>query len=133
MNCENAVNGRDFPREKNPIVTQLPSPAVRPVARRRSRETTSALVLVGYQNGSSVTFGVFVPQGRKLELASIEGPQAKWATAVEIAQLAEELGFDSTTSVRVPDSPHSWTSLAARRANRRRPSPNVGLHDHSNR
>ena len=42
-----------------------------------------------------LTFGVFVPQGWKMELASIEDPQAKWAKAVEIAQLAEELGFDS--------------------------------------
>jgi len=42
-----------------------------------------------------LTFGVFVPQGWKMELASIEDPQAKWAKAVEVAQLAEELGFDS--------------------------------------
>jgi hypothetical protein len=42
-----------------------------------------------------LTFGVFVPQGWKMELLSIEDPQAKWARAVEIAQLAEELGYDS--------------------------------------
>ena len=42
-----------------------------------------------------LTFGVFVPQGWKMELASIDDPQAKWAKAVEIAKLAEELGFDS--------------------------------------
>ena len=42
-----------------------------------------------------LTFGVFVPQGWKMELASIEDPQAKWAKAVEVAKLAEELGFDS--------------------------------------
>ncbi|MBA3743092.1 TIGR03560 family F420-dependent LLM class oxidoreductase [Sporichthya sp.] len=40
-------------------------------------------------------FGVFIPQGWKLELKSIEDPVAKWAKAVEIAQLAEELGYDS--------------------------------------
>ena len=38
--------------------------------------------------------GVFVPQGWKLELASIPDPQDQWRTTVEIARLAEELGFD---------------------------------------
>ena len=42
-----------------------------------------------------VIFGAFVPQGWKMELASIEDPQAKWAKAVEVAVLAEELGYDS--------------------------------------
>jgi F420-dependent oxidoreductase-like protein len=42
-----------------------------------------------------VNFGVFVPQGWKMELASISGPVAKWAKSVEIAVLAEELGYDS--------------------------------------
>ncbi len=40
-------------------------------------------------------FGVFVPQGWKMELASIPDPQDKWAATVRIAQLAEELGYDS--------------------------------------
>jgi F420-dependent oxidoreductase-like protein len=40
-------------------------------------------------------FGVFIPQGWKMELVSIEDPQQKWAKAVEIAQLAEQLGYDS--------------------------------------
>ena len=35
-----------------------------------------------------LTFGVFVPQGWKMELASIDDPQAKWATALEVAKLA---------------------------------------------
>lgn len=42
-----------------------------------------------------LTFGAFVPQGWKMELASIQDPQAKWAKTIEVAELAEELGFDS--------------------------------------
>lgn len=41
------------------------------------------------------TFGVFMPQGWKMELVSIDGAEAKWQRAVEIALLAEELGYDS--------------------------------------
>ena len=36
-----------------------------------------------------------MPQGWKMELAAIEGAAAKWDKAVEIAILAEQLGFDS--------------------------------------
>ena len=69
-----------------------------------------------------LTFGVFVPQGWKMELASIDDPQAKWAKAVEIAQLAEELGFDSLWVYdhfhNVPRPAHEavfecWTTMAA--------------------
>ena len=69
-----------------------------------------------------LTFGVFVPQGWKMELASIEDPQAKWAKAVEVAKLAEELGFDSLWVYdhfhNVPVPAHEtmfecWTTLAA--------------------
>lgn len=42
-----------------------------------------------------VLFGVFVPQGWKMDLAPVDGAAAKWAKAVEVAQLAERLGFDS--------------------------------------
>ena len=42
-----------------------------------------------------LSFGVFMPQGWKMELSSIDGAAAKWDKAVEIARLAEELGFDS--------------------------------------
>jgi F420-dependent oxidoreductase-like protein len=42
-----------------------------------------------------LSFGVFMPQGWKMELSSIDGAAAKWDKAVEIAKLAEELGFDS--------------------------------------
>jgi F420-dependent oxidoreductase-like protein len=45
--------------------------------------------------GPEIVFGVFVPQGWKLELAGIDGAAAKWQFAVETAQLAERLGYDS--------------------------------------
>jgi F420-dependent oxidoreductase-like protein len=69
-----------------------------------------------------LTFGVFIPQGWKMELASIDDPQAKWAKAVEIAKLAEELGFDSLWVYdhfhNVPVPAHEamfecWTTIAA--------------------
>ena len=69
-----------------------------------------------------LTFGVFVPQGWKMELVSIEDPQAKWAKAVEVAKLAEELGFDSLWVYdhfhNVPVPAHEtmfecWTTMAA--------------------
>jgi F420-dependent oxidoreductase-like protein len=67
-------------------------------------------------------FGAFIPQGWKLELAGLGGPEAQWARAVEIAQLAEALGYDS---LRVYDHVHNvpvpsnesvfecWTTMAA--------------------
>src|SRR3954454_7473981 len=67
-------------------------------------------------------FGTFVPQGWKMELAGIADPQAKWAKAVEIAVLAEELGYDSLWVYdhfhNVPVPAHeamfeAWTTLAA--------------------
>jgi F420-dependent oxidoreductase-like protein len=69
-----------------------------------------------------LTFGVFIPQGWKMELAGIDGAEAKWAKAVEIATLAEELELDS---LWVYDHVHNiprpaneavfecWTTLAA--------------------
>ena len=66
-----------------------------------------------------LTFGVFVPQGWKMELASIEDPQAKWAKAVEVAKLAEELGLDSLWVYdhfhNVPVPPTRRCSSAGRR------------------
>ena len=71
---------------------------------------------------TELTFGVFIPQGWKMELASIEDPQAKWAKAVEVAMLAEELGYDSLWVYdhfhNVPVPAHeamfeAWTTLAA--------------------
>jgi F420-dependent oxidoreductase-like protein len=67
-------------------------------------------------------FGTFVPQGWKMELAGIADPQAKWAKAVEISVLAEELGYDSLWVYdhfhNVPVPAHetmfeAWTTLAA--------------------
>ncbi|MEY3816514.1 MAG: hypothetical protein RI966_491, partial [Actinomycetota bacterium] len=40
-------------------------------------------------------FGIFIPQGWKMELVSIPEPTDKWKKTVEVAQLAEKLGFDS--------------------------------------
>jgi F420-dependent oxidoreductase-like protein len=71
---------------------------------------------------TSLSFGVFVPQGWKMELASIADPVAKWARSVEIATLAEELGYDSLWVYdhfhNVPKPAHEamfecWTTMAA--------------------
>ena len=42
-----------------------------------------------------ITFGAFVPQGWKTELAGIGGAETKWATLVEVADTIERLGYDS--------------------------------------
>ena len=79
-------------------------------------------------------FGAFVPQGWKMELVSIADPQEKWAKAVEIAVLAEELGYDSVWVYdhfhNVPVPAHEamfecWTTLAAisQRTSRDPPRP----------
>jgi F420-dependent oxidoreductase-like protein len=69
-----------------------------------------------------ITFGAFVPQGWKTELVSIEGADAKWAKAVEVAEAAEGLGYDSLWVYdhfhNVPVPAHEavfecWTTLAA--------------------
>ncbi len=69
-----------------------------------------------------VVFGAFMPQGWKLELSSIDGAQAKWDKAVEIAVRAEELGYDSIWVYdhfhNVPRPAHEavfecWTTMAA--------------------
>ena len=67
-------------------------------------------------------FGAFLPQGWKMELSSIDGAEAKWAKAVDVAVLAEELGYDSIWVYdhfhNVPRPAHEavfecWTTLAA--------------------
>ncbi|MCU0268007.1 MAG: LLM class F420-dependent oxidoreductase [Acidimicrobiales bacterium] len=67
-------------------------------------------------------FGVFVPQGWKMELAGIADPRDKWATAVEVARLADDLGYDVLLAYdhfhNVPTPAHEtvfecWTTLAA--------------------
>ena len=71
---------------------------------------------------NGMIFGAFVPQGWKMELVSITDPQEKWAKAVEVAVLAEELGYDSVWVYdhfhNVPVPAHEamfecWTTLAA--------------------
>jgi len=71
---------------------------------------------------SGVLFGAFVPQGWKMELSGIDGADAKWAKAVEVAQLAERLGYDSVWLYdhvhNVPRPAHEavfecWTTIAA--------------------
>jgi F420-dependent oxidoreductase-like protein len=71
---------------------------------------------------TSLSFGVFVPQGWKMELASIPDPVDKWAKSVEIATLAEQLGYDSLWVYdhfhNVPKPAHEtmfecWTTMAA--------------------
>jgi F420-dependent oxidoreductase-like protein len=44
---------------------------------------------------TGLTFGAFFPQGWKMELSSIDGAENKWQTALEIAELIEDLGYDS--------------------------------------
>ena len=70
----------------------------------------------------AIQFGAFVPQGWKMELSSITDPQEKWARTVEIATLAEDLGYDSIWVYdhfhNVPVPAHEavfecWTTLAA--------------------
>ena len=71
---------------------------------------------------ADLQFGMFVPQGWKMELASIADPAAKWARAVEIAVKAEQLGYDSLWVYdhfhNVPVPAHEtmfecWMTLAA--------------------
>jgi F420-dependent oxidoreductase-like protein len=91
----------------------------------------------------SVTFGVFMPQGWKMELSSIDGAEAKWARAVEIALLAEELGFDSLWLYdhfhNVPKPAHEavfecWMTAAAisQRTSRIRIGQMVGCNSYRN-
>jgi len=67
-------------------------------------------------------FGVFMPQGWKMELSAIDGAAAKWQKSVDIAVRAEELGYDSIWVYdhfhNVPRPAHEavfecWTTIAA--------------------
>lgn len=69
-----------------------------------------------------LVFGAFVPQGWKMELASIEGAEQKWQRTLEVAQLIEQLGYDSLWVYdhvhNVPRPAHEavfecWTTIAA--------------------
>lgn len=88
-------------------------------------------------------FGVFIPQGWKMELSGIEGAAEKWNTAVDIAVRAEELGYDS---IWVYDHFHNvprpaqeavfecWTTIAAisQRTSRIRLGQMVGCNSYRN-
>ena len=88
-------------------------------------------------------FGVFIPQGWKMELAGIDGAENKWNRAVEIAVKAEELGFDSIWVYdhfhNVPAPAHEavfecWTTMAAisQRTSRIRLGQMVGCNSYRN-
>jgi len=92
---------------------------------------------------AQVTFGTFIPQGWKMELSSIGDPQDKWAKAVDVAVLAEELGYDSLWVYdhfhNVPTPAHEavfecWTSVAAisQRTSRIRLGQMVGCNGYRN-
>ena len=52
-----------------------------------------------------INFGVFIPQGWKMDLVPISNPVDKWAKSVEVAKYAEELNLDS---LWVYDHFHNW-------------------------
>jgi F420-dependent oxidoreductase-like protein len=94
-------------------------------------------------NPHTPIFGVFIPQGWKMELAGIEGAENKWNTSVNIAVLAEELGFDSIWVYdhfhNVPKPAHEavfecWTTIAAisQRTSRIRLGQMVGCNSYRN-
>lgn len=71
---------------------------------------------------NQITFGVFMPQGWKMELIDIPDSTDKWNIAVDIALHAEVLGFDSIWVYdhfhNVPKPAHEavfecWTVMAA--------------------
>jgi F420-dependent oxidoreductase-like protein len=88
-------------------------------------------------------FGVFMPQGWKMELSSISGAVAQWDAAVAIAQRADELGYDSIWVYdhvhNVPRPAHEsvfecWTTIAAvsQRTTRIRLGQMVGCNSYRN-
>ncbi len=90
-----------------------------------------------------LVFGVFMPQGWKMELSGIDGAAAQWDTAVDIALTAEQLGYDSIWMYdhfhNVPRPAHEavfecWTTLAAisQRTTRVRLGQMVGCNSYRN-
>ncbi|CAB4362442.1 MAG: TIGR03560 family F420-dependent LLM class oxidoreductase [Actinobacteria bacterium] len=78
--------------------------------------------IVNTRDVATPLFGAFIPQGWKMELVSVEGAQAKWQKAVDIAVLSEQLGYDSIWVYdhfhNVPKAAHEavfecWTTMAA--------------------
>lgn len=87
-----------------------------------ARSTDPRSSVVGLRDTDRVLFGAFVPQGWKMELVGLEGASAKWERAVEIAVLAESLGYDSLWVYdhmhNIPKPAHEavfecWTVMAA--------------------
>jgi F420-dependent oxidoreductase-like protein len=94
-------------------------------------------------SNSKPIFGVFMPQGWKMELVDIPDDAAKWNTAVDIALKAEELGFHSIWVYdhfhNVPRPAHEavfecWTTMAAisQRTSRIRLGQMVGCNSYRN-
>jgi F420-dependent oxidoreductase-like protein len=92
---------------------------------------------------NTMIFGMFMPQGWKMELSGIDGAAAKWDKAVEIAVKAEELGYDSIWVYdhfhNVPRPAHEavfecWTTIAAisQRTSRVRLGQMVGCNSYRN-
>lgn len=78
--------------------------------------------IVATRDVDKVLFGMFMPQGWKMELSSIDGAEAKWQTAVDIAVRIEDLGYDSLWVYdhfhNVPSPANEavfecWTTMAA--------------------
>lgn len=74
-----------------------------------------------HDNGKPI-FGVFMPQGWKMELVDVVGDEEKWNVAVDVAMRAEQLGFHSIWVYdhfhNVPRPAHEavfecWTTMAA--------------------
>jgi F420-dependent oxidoreductase-like protein len=88
-------------------------------------------------------FGVFMPQGWKMELVDVVGDAEKWNVAVDVALRAEELGFHSIWVYdhfhNVPRPAHEavfecWTTMAAvsQRTSRIRLGQMVGCNSYRN-
>ena len=88
-------------------------------------------------------FGVFMPQGWKMELVEVVGDAEKWNVAVDVALRAEELGFHSIWVYdhfhNVPRPAHEavfecWTTMAAisQRTSRIRLGQMVGCNSYRN-
>jgi F420-dependent oxidoreductase-like protein len=95
-----------------------------------------------HDNGKPI-FGVFMPQGWKMELVDVVGDAEKWNVAVDVAMRAEQLGFHSIWVYdhfhNVPRPAHEavfecWTTMAAisQRTTRIRLGQMVGCNSYRN-
>ena len=95
-----------------------------------------------HDNGKPI-FGVFMPQGWKMELVDVVGDAEKWNVAVDVALRAEQLGFHSIWVYdhfhNVPRPAHEavfecWTTMAAisQRTTRIRLGQMVGCNSYRN-